>query len=247
MNVEPWVTGSEVAQPLKVVKGTVYRWRQHKGLPAHRIGWLRKHKLSAVDEWVAAGGADDGSVSGDERKCSPTEKGSREPGRKAPRPEVVAGSARQDGRLANQDDQFTQRDRIAPESPRSAVRHESEQRVNGGEHCQEGGAVTRVLAVPDLARTQPYPPDASQCNAPNEPTPRRTRCPVSRSRSAHLQRLSPDVAPRVLSDNLRHVWEIRVMAGGRYPDANPMNHGFLLPWYRTSWAMASSEAREEHA
>ena len=38
MNTEPWVTASEVAQHLGVVKDTVYRWRERKGLPAHKIG-----------------------------------------------------------------------------------------------------------------------------------------------------------------------------------------------------------------
>lgn len=47
---------------LGVVKNTVYRWRERKGLPAHKIGHLWKFQLSEVDEWVGAGGADeDGS------------------------------------------------------------------------------------------------------------------------------------------------------------------------------------------
>lgn len=58
MNAEPWVTASEVAQHLGVVKDTV-RWRERKGLPAHKIGRLWKFQLSEVDEWVRAGGADD--------------------------------------------------------------------------------------------------------------------------------------------------------------------------------------------
>lgn len=59
MNAEPWVTASEVAQHLGVVKDTVYRWRERKGLPAHKIGRLWKFQLSEVDEWVRAGGADE--------------------------------------------------------------------------------------------------------------------------------------------------------------------------------------------
>lgn len=59
MNAEPWVTASEVAQHLGVVKDTVYRWRERKGLPAHKIGRLWKFQLSEVDGWVRAGGADD--------------------------------------------------------------------------------------------------------------------------------------------------------------------------------------------
>jgi excisionase family DNA binding protein len=34
MNAEPWVTASEAAQHLGVVKDTVYRWRERKGLTA---------------------------------------------------------------------------------------------------------------------------------------------------------------------------------------------------------------------
>ncbi len=59
MSTEPWVTADHVAQHLGVAKDTVYRWRERKGLPAHRVGRLWKFQLSEVDEWVRAGGADD--------------------------------------------------------------------------------------------------------------------------------------------------------------------------------------------
>lgn len=59
MNTEPWVTAEQVAQHLGVVKDTVYRWRERKRLPAHKIGRLWKFQLSEVDEWVRAGGADE--------------------------------------------------------------------------------------------------------------------------------------------------------------------------------------------
>ncbi len=68
MSAEPWVTTIDVARHLGVVKDTVYRWRERKGLPAHRIGRLWKFQLSEVDEWVRAGGADDGTESGSEHK-----------------------------------------------------------------------------------------------------------------------------------------------------------------------------------
>lgn len=61
MIAEPWVTASDVAQHLGVVKETVYRWRERKGLPAHKIGRLWKFQLSEVDAWVRAGGADESS------------------------------------------------------------------------------------------------------------------------------------------------------------------------------------------
>lgn len=68
MHAEPWVTAIDVAQHLGVVKDTVYRWRERKGLPAHKIGRLWKFQLSEVDEWVRAGGADDDIDNGSEQK-----------------------------------------------------------------------------------------------------------------------------------------------------------------------------------
>ncbi|MEO6422457.1 MAG: helix-turn-helix domain-containing protein, partial [Candidatus Nitrotoga sp.] len=65
MNSEPWVTAIDVARHLGVVKDTVYRWRERKGLPAHKIGRLWKFQLSEVDEWVRTGGADEGTAQAD--------------------------------------------------------------------------------------------------------------------------------------------------------------------------------------
>jgi excisionase family DNA binding protein len=59
MTAESWVTAERVAEHLGVAKDTVYRWREHKSLPAHRVGRLWKFRLSEVDEWVRGGGADD--------------------------------------------------------------------------------------------------------------------------------------------------------------------------------------------
>lgn len=55
---EPWASVDDVASHLGVAKDSVYRWIEHKGLPAHKIGRLWKFKLTEVDEWVRAGGAD---------------------------------------------------------------------------------------------------------------------------------------------------------------------------------------------
>jgi len=55
---EPWASVEEVAKHLGVAKDSVYRWIDHRGLPAHKIGRLWKFKLSEVDHWVRAGGAD---------------------------------------------------------------------------------------------------------------------------------------------------------------------------------------------
>ncbi|WP_448873871.1 helix-turn-helix domain-containing protein [Desulfobulbus propionicus] len=60
---EPWVSVDVVANHVGIAKDTVYRWIESKGLPAHRIGRLWKFKLSEVDGWVRAGGADAGNES----------------------------------------------------------------------------------------------------------------------------------------------------------------------------------------
>lgn len=59
MTTELWVTALDAAQHLGIAKDTVYRWRERKGLPAHKIGRLWKFQLSEVDEWVRAGGTDE--------------------------------------------------------------------------------------------------------------------------------------------------------------------------------------------
>ncbi len=58
MMPEPWVSVEDVAGHLGVAKDSVYRWIDHKRLPAHRVGagsW--KFRLSEVDKWIEAGGA----------------------------------------------------------------------------------------------------------------------------------------------------------------------------------------------
>ncbi len=69
MNSEPWVTAQQVAKHLGIAKDTVYRWRERKSLPAHKVGRLWKFQLSKVDEWVRAGGADEGtSIDAEQKK-----------------------------------------------------------------------------------------------------------------------------------------------------------------------------------
>jgi excisionase family DNA binding protein len=58
MNVESWPSLEDVAKHLDVAKDSVYRWIDHRGLPAHKIGRLWKLRLSEVDAWVLAQGAD---------------------------------------------------------------------------------------------------------------------------------------------------------------------------------------------
>lgn len=66
---EPWVSVDDVACHLGVAEDTVRRWIERRGLPAHRLGRLWKFKLSQVDRWVSAGGADD-SISSKRRRGS---------------------------------------------------------------------------------------------------------------------------------------------------------------------------------
>jgi excisionase family DNA binding protein len=57
MNTESRVTAEQVALRLGVVKDTVYRRRERKSLPAHKIGRLWKFQLTEVNEWACHGGA----------------------------------------------------------------------------------------------------------------------------------------------------------------------------------------------
>lgn len=66
MPSEPWVSVDDVAKHLGVVRDTVYRWIDSKGLPAHRVGRLWKFKLDEVDAWVRSGGAAEALEPGDE-------------------------------------------------------------------------------------------------------------------------------------------------------------------------------------
>ncbi len=56
---EPWVSVEQIAEHLGVMRDSIYRWIDSKGLPAHRIGRFWKFKISEVDDWVRAAGADD--------------------------------------------------------------------------------------------------------------------------------------------------------------------------------------------
>jgi len=65
---EPWASVDDVAKHLGVAKDSVYRWIEHRGLPAHKIGRLWKFKLSEVDEWVRGGGVSDEPLRDDDKK-----------------------------------------------------------------------------------------------------------------------------------------------------------------------------------
>jgi len=57
MKNEPWVTLEEIAQHLRVSRDTIYRWIDHREMPAHKVGRMWKFKVSEVDDWVRAGNA----------------------------------------------------------------------------------------------------------------------------------------------------------------------------------------------
>ncbi|WP_017452724.1 helix-turn-helix domain-containing protein [Herbaspirillum rubrisubalbicans] len=59
MTAEPWVSVDQIAEHLGVTRDSIYRWIDRKSLPAHRVGRLWKFKVSDVDEWVRANGADE--------------------------------------------------------------------------------------------------------------------------------------------------------------------------------------------
>jgi len=59
MAAEPWVSVDQMAAHLGVTRDSIYRWIDRKALPAHRVGRLWKFKVSEVDAWVRAGGADE--------------------------------------------------------------------------------------------------------------------------------------------------------------------------------------------
>lgn len=65
---EPWASVEDVAKHLGGAKDSVYRWIEARKLPAHRIGRLWKFKLSEVDEWVRAGGAQEDDGGGQQSK-----------------------------------------------------------------------------------------------------------------------------------------------------------------------------------
>jgi len=67
---ERWYSVGEIATHLGVVRETVYRWIDRKGLPAHRIGKFWKFKVPEVDMWARS----------EQQQGENAEEGSLEPG-----------------------------------------------------------------------------------------------------------------------------------------------------------------------
>jgi excisionase family DNA binding protein len=52
-----WLSVDEIAAYLGIKRDTVYKWIEHKDMPAHKLGRLWKFKRVEIDEWVRRGGA----------------------------------------------------------------------------------------------------------------------------------------------------------------------------------------------
>lgn len=72
---EPWLSVDEVAKHLGVAQDSIYRWIEGRGLPAHKIGRFWKFKLSEVDAWVHAGGAEGGEKFASKTKTAKAKRG----------------------------------------------------------------------------------------------------------------------------------------------------------------------------
>lgn len=60
MTAELWVSMGQLAEHLRVTSDSICRWIDRKGLSTHRVGGLWKFRVSEVDYWVHAGGAEEG-------------------------------------------------------------------------------------------------------------------------------------------------------------------------------------------
>jgi len=50
-----------IARHVDVDKDTVYRWINHRGMPAHKVGRQWKFRILQIDEWVQAGNVAEGN------------------------------------------------------------------------------------------------------------------------------------------------------------------------------------------
>ncbi len=63
-----WLSVPEAAEYLGIKPDTVYAWIHQRGLPAHRIGRLRRIDREEIDAWVKSGGAAQATDIDDDRE-----------------------------------------------------------------------------------------------------------------------------------------------------------------------------------
>ena len=56
--VERWLSVEEIAEHLGVSRDSIYRWAEHRKMPAHKVGRKWKFWVNEVNEWVRAGQAE---------------------------------------------------------------------------------------------------------------------------------------------------------------------------------------------
>ena len=57
MKEDRWLSVDEIAAYLGIKRDTVYKWIDHKDMPAHKVGRLCKFKRVEIDDWVRRGRA----------------------------------------------------------------------------------------------------------------------------------------------------------------------------------------------
>ena len=57
MTDERWLSVDDIATYLGVKQSTIYKWTHLKTIPSHKVGSLRKFKVSEIDNWVKSGKA----------------------------------------------------------------------------------------------------------------------------------------------------------------------------------------------
>lgn len=57
-----WLSVSEIAEHLGVVRESIYRWLAQRDMPGHKLGRHWKFQKEEVDNWVRCGGAHDAAA-----------------------------------------------------------------------------------------------------------------------------------------------------------------------------------------
>ena len=52
-----WLSMEEICKYVGASSDTIYRWIEHSGMPASKVGRFWKFKKDKVDAWIEAGGA----------------------------------------------------------------------------------------------------------------------------------------------------------------------------------------------